>query len=215
MACSLYFYRAPKYKNLSFADIRLVESYLRWQNENIHNGKHACNTFEEWDGHSLSELPSVEAIEYYRPFLKQTPSKVAYLPTEYRCLGIFEQMGKLTKASQFVNWFKTNTCEQIDDLYAHEVSLNDLENLLEACNYTRKHCIRFIEQSKYGESTYSIDEKNAALLLPILRGKSMNLSFPYMYGDAYAEQIIHCIHMLNCILSTTNFDKQAMFVMYG
>lgn len=209
MACSLYFFRSPKYKNLSFRDVRLIESYLRWQNKNT------SKTFEQWGGQSLSELPSVEAIEYFRPFFNRAPSELENAPNEYECFGIFEQMGKLTKASQFINWFKTNGYVSIDDLCAHEVSLSDLENLLDVCNNTRKNCIRFLERKPYGEVIYDVDESNAALLLPILPGKGEMLSFPYEYGNAYAQQIIHCIHILNCILTTTNFDKQTIFVMYG
>ena len=214
MAYRFCFIRVPKYKNISFRDIQLIERYLQWRKQKDNNTKSGQGTFQQWCGHSLEELPPVDAVEYYRAFFerKHTNNDDNH---GYQCFGIFEQLARFSKASQIPKWFNDNshiTVWEKGEYY--EIDKETLENFLSACNNVRRHGLKFVEYDLHGESIYTVDEDTVKNYLPILEGDDGTLSFPWEYGELYARQVIEAIQKINEILFTTNFEKESIYVNY-
>ena len=220
MACIVYLIRAPRYEGISFEQIRLIESYLRWRNQCKIGSKYASSSFEEWGGHSLKELPPLEVIKYFKPFFDRKCIDNDDDINGYKCYGIFEQVARFPKASQFLNWIMRNVVrsESIPFDGTYEVTREQLEQLLEACNQVRRYGITYthtIEHNdNYKEHVYEVNEPIARVFLPILERDS-GLMFPYAYESLYGKQVISAIESLNTILASTNFEQQTIYFTYG
>ena len=220
MACIVYLIRAPRYEGISLEQIRLIESYLRWRKQCKIGSQYASSSFEEWGGHSLKELPPLEVIKYFKPFFDRKRIDDDDDINGYKCYGIFEQVARFPKASQFLNWIMRNVVrgDSIPFDGTYEVTREQLEQLLEACNQARRYGITYTQtiehNDNYKEHVYEVNEPIARAFLPILEREG-HLMFPYKYETLYAEQVITAIRVLNEILTTTNFETQTIYFSYG
>lgn len=214
MASIVYLHRAPKYKGVTLKQLKLTEKYFRWEKECIKNLPE-MQLFEKYCGHSISELPDKDTIEYLRPFYERKHIEEKGDFDTYICMGLFEQVARMPKASQFVYWIMRNVIntENIPFGETHELSKEHLENLLEACNRVRRYAITTRvcnNPSNYSKSQedYIVKKEIAHEILPII-------SFPWDYHSLYAFQIIRMIRILNDILSATNFETHTIYFTFS
>lgn len=209
MSLIMYLTRAPRYEKIQIKDVQLIESYFRWQHEKEIGSKYASETLEKWCGHSESELPAREVIEYYKPFYAK---KTIYFEGIGKGEGysLFEQTARLVKTNQIFNWFINNVMNGNIDKEYYEVTKEQLSALYETCIKVRDS-FTLIGKNKYSnENEYAVDEQIANELLPLM--KEVGYFFgPSEYNDFYAEQVIKTIDIVGAILSTTNFDNQVIY----
>ena len=217
MSSIVYLLRSPRYANISLEEIRLIESYLQWRHNCKIGSEYASTTFEKWCGHSLKELPPMAAIKYFKPFFERERFDDEDDINGYKCYGIFEQVGRFSKASQFYGWILKNVLGG-DNGAQHTSSLeltkDQVEDLLEACNHVRRYAISItdvdIHEGICRNCNYKVDEPTARKILPIME-LGGELMFPYAYDSNYAKQVIAAIKVLNEIVLTTDFDTQAIY----
>lgn len=214
MSSIVYLLRAPRYANLSIKEIRLIESYLQWRHNCKMGSQYASTTFEKWGGHSLKELPPMDAIKHFKPYFERERFDDEDDVEGYKCYGIFEQVGRFGKASQFYGWVLQHVLnDNKDTIHASsvEVSKDQLENLLDACNRVRRYAFKIIEADIHRKNCkYEVNEAIACEILPIMEING-HLMFPYAYDANYAKQILSAIKVFNEILSTTDFEKQTIY----
>lgn len=169
----------------------------------------------------MSELPPLEVIKFFKPFFDRKRIDDEDDINGYKCYGIFEQVARFPKASQFLNWIMCNVMrsDQIPHADATiEVTREQLEQLLEACNQVRRYGITCINANGhcegFSQNTYAVNESIAKVFLP-MRMFDGHLMFPYEYGEIYAEQVVAAIRSINEILATTDFDTQTIYFAYG
>ena len=209
MALIMYLTRAPRYENITAKEVHLIESYLNWQREKEIGSKYASETFEKWCGHSESELPDKNVINYYKPFFTEKTEYVEGLG-EMKGYTLFEQLARLVKENHIFNWFIKNVMNDNADKEYHEVTKNQLEKLLNACD-TAKESFEILGKNGYtGEYEYRVDESIAKRILPFMEVVG------YFFGSSeydswYANMVIKTSDVIRSILSTTDFDKQIIY----
>ena len=207
MALILYLERAPRYENIITKeyetiprdDIALIESYFNWQKERADGGKYSCDTLEEWCGVPASKLPHKYIISHYSDFFIK---RVVYseIAGEVERYCIFEQLARIPKANQIFNWFIQNVMNGEPSKKHYNVTKDQLSMLLDALNKVKNSI------SEVG----IVNEKVAKCVMPVLTNGG------YFFGtteyDAiYTAQIIDAIDIINNILSTTDFNEQAIY----
>lgn len=220
MACTVYLIRAPRYEGISLEQIRLIESYLTWRRQCEKGSQYAAESFEKWCGHSIKKLPSKEVIGYFEACYNYPKIGCRDEVEGYEGYGLFEELVRFTKASQFLNWFMQNVLRTkaipFDKTYA--LTRKQLEQLLDACNQVRRYGITYIRtmehKNGYKETVFEVDEPIARVFLPIMENEG-ELMFPYEYGSGYAEQVVYAIKALNELLASTNFETQTIYFRYG
>lgn len=193
--------RVERYKNLTFDNIKLVESFWHWQYEKEIKSKYASETFEQWCGHSESELPSYESVFYYKSHFDKHKH-------------LFNLVAEFKKSSQFCNWFSKNlTPSNANSTAAYEITKEQLRHLLGVCHFIKHHAITYKGLDSNGEHIYEVDSNIADKILPMLSidGEYM---YPYKYGYMYAQQVLRAIMDIHKILTTTNFETEAIFITY-
>ena len=213
MSSVVYLLRAPRYVNISFEEIRLIESYLQWRHNCQIGSEYASTTFEKWCGHSLKELPPMDAIKYFKPYFERERIDDKNDVEGYKCYGIFEQVGRFGKASQFYGWILKHVLS--DDEEAHissvELSKDQLECLLDSCNRVRRYAFKIAAKDTHRRyCQYEVNETIARDILPIMEIDG-HLMFPYAYDANYAKQVISAIKVFNEILTTTDFETQTIY----
>lgn len=202
MALIMYLTKAPRYKNIftdeyedvQGKDIVLTEKYFRWGMAR-EEGTYACDTFEEWCGVPESELPHKYVINYYRDHfsLHKTYSEIG---GEIERHGIFEHLARIVKANQILKWFITNVMDNNLDMELHIIRKDQLEELLTVCNKVVNENVVNIEAAKE--------------LLPIMEDQGYFFGTD-KYDEVYAEQVISMVEIIKNILTTTDFEKEAVY----
>ena len=209
MALIMYLTKAPRYENVTVKEIQLIESYLSWQREKEIGSRYASDTFEQWCGHSESELPGKNIIEHYKKFYTK---KLGYIEGigKSEIYGLFEHSARIVKANQLFNWFINHVANGSMDKEYHEVTKEQLLLLSDTCRKVKDN-FKLIGKNKYSnEDEYEVNEKNAKELLPLM-DKVGYFFGPRVYGELYAEQVIKMISIIDEILATTNFEEQVVY----
>lgn len=199
MALIIYLTKAPRYKNTTVKEIKLIESYFRWKHEKEIGSKYATDTFEKWCGHSETELPNSDVVDYYKTFLIKDNENY----------DLFERLGRFVKANQIFNWFIKNVMNGEVNQEYYTITKEQLENLLCVCRKVRSG-FTFLKKNKYNEDEYVVDESVAKDLLPLMEKKG-HFFGTNEYNNLYASQVIDVINILDNILKTTNFDKETVY----
>ena len=200
MSLIMYFTRAPRYENITMKDIKLIDSYFRWQHEKEIGSRYGNGTFENWCGHSENELPSMEVISYYKPFFTK---KSMYIEGIGKQEGnsIFEQLARFAKANHIYNWFIKNVANGKVDREYYEVTKEQCEDFLRTCNEVKNKFV-FVGKNKYTNSDeYSVNEEIAKELLPVMDNVGYFFG-PNTYNEFYVECIIKAIEVVENILKT-------------
>lgn len=209
MALIMYLTKAPRYKNITAKEIQLIESYLHWQHEKEIGSKYGSGTFEKWCGHSETELPNSDVVDYYKEFLTKKTSYAEGIGNEDR-YSLFKQMARFVKANQILNWFVKNVMDNKVDNEFYEVSKEQLKDFLAVCNKVKDSFtfLRVNEHTK--ENEYEINEDIADKLLPLMKEKGYFFGSA-SYNDLYAEQVIDAANVVKNILDTTDFEKETIY----
>lgn len=181
-----YLYRTPRYENITLKDIELMAKYFDWQWHNEHKTRHSCDTFRKWCSHDESELPSKEVLDYFKQFSD----------------NLIEEVARIPKTNQIDNWFIKNVMNGTVDKEYHEVTKQQLEELLNECRIVLNGC----EQT--GHYEYIVNQEVAEKHLPIME--------KWFYGadeycSIYAYQIAKAMEQIANILRTTDFEKQTIY----
>lgn len=210
MALIMYLTRAPRYKNIITDeyetiprdDIMLIEKYYNWKKARA-EGKNSGDTLEEWYGVPESKLPHKYIVNYYRDFYTEKNQYVEYIGNT-EVYSLFEQLARFVKANQIFNWFIKHVMnDKVDNEY-YEVTKEQLESLLEACNRVKDGF------TNVGENEYVIDEDVAKEFLPLMKDQGYFFGLDE-YSSYYAVQVIATIDAINNILATTDFKKQTIY----
>ena len=221
MGLDMYLNKFPRYKNVTVKQIDTIDNYFDWVKEKEKGGIYADYTFRQWCGRELSDLPSIDAIEFYRQFYT---NKYQSWDTEhkYGYVTIHEQVGYWRKANAIHNWFVDHVQDGEDDCcYHHEVTKEVLYDLLTACetvlelselvegeyqcghNYSGGEKIPNIVYGKYVKDI-SVSEK----LLPTTCGFFFGST---EYDEYYIQNIKETIDIINRVLETTDFEKEMLY----
>lgn len=209
MALIMYLTKAPRYKNTTIEEIKLIESYFHWQHEKEIGSRYGGDTFEKWCGHSETELPNSDVVDYYKEFLTKKTTYVEGVGNEEH-YSLFTQMARFVKANQILNWFVRNVMDNKLDNEFYEVSKEQLEGFLTTCNEV-KDSFTFLRTNEYTkEDEYEINEDIADRLLPLMKEKGYFFG-SIRYNDLYAEQVIDAANIVKNILDITDFEKETIY----
>lgn len=209
MALIMYLTKAPRYQNIVTDeyetiprdDIVLIDKYFNWKRAKA-EGKNSGNTLEEWCGIPESKLASTYVVNHYSNFYDKKNmyhEHMGYIET----YSVFDQLARIVKANQIFNWFINNvTNGAIDDNY-YDVSKDNLENLLSACNNVINGIIN-------NDNHLIVDEVIAHEILPIMEQRGLFFGVD-SYNEIYAQQVIEVSNIVNHILETTDFEKETVY----
>ena len=215
MALIMYLTKAPKYQNIDTDEyetiprknIELIDKYFTWQMVRSEGGN-AGNTLMGWCGVPQSELPHKYIVNYYNDFFTPKEFYEEYIgkTKEYT---IFDQLARIVKANQIFNWFIKNVMNGTPDGEYHEVTKDQLMDLLNVCKNVRNG-FTLIDHDEDDGDTYSVDKEIAQEQLPIMEKQG------YFFGtknyDAnYARHVVEMIDILENVLNTTDFDKETVY----
>lgn len=209
-----FFYRVPQYGDVAIDTIALMSSYFSWQKDIEQQTTYASSSFEKYCGHSETELPPSEVLEYYRPFWDRRVENEDVCA--YQCWGFFEQLFRMGKAYQIPFWIMRNVCHT-DKLPSEQYirfSRDQLEQLLFDCQIVRRYGISFVEKGEFDWHRYNVNAAVCDSVLPMMKYEGNYLA-PYYYDSNYANEIVYLIRALNEILATTNFSKEAIYYRLG
>lgn len=212
MALIMYISRAPRYEGITMEDIKLMDSYFAWQQENAIGGKYRCDTFEEWCHHSESELPTKEIINYFKPsWVLKTKHNEGFGAT--RVYSIIDFLGRFIRANPIYNWLYNNVLDNKLDKKYYEISKEQLTTLLNSCREVAKGItlIAKCDKKKTFMNQYAVDEKIAKHFLPTQTEQGAFFG-PTEYDSFYATQILNAIDIISNVLNTTDFEKQTVYV---
>lgn len=217
MGLDQYLNRMPRYKNVTANQISAMESYFEWTTGD--NTKKY--SFNKWCGHDLSELPSIETIEYFRQFYSVRYSDWD-VEKKFGFGRIMDQIGYWRKANHIHRWFVENVQDGIDDCnYHHEVTEEVLENILDACIEVLNSSVMTIGAVNNGCTIENgelkdnieigkviIDPSIAKNLLPTTGGFFFGSTD---YDEYYVEGIKETIDICQNALATTDFEKEMIY----
>lgn len=221
MGLDMYLNKMPRYKNTTAGEVVAIEGYLGLLKEKEKESKYANCTLKEWCGVDESELPNKDVIDYYKSFY------IECYPTwdkenEYGYDTIMEQVGYWRKANQIHKWFVEHVQDGEDDCqYHNECTKEILEELLDACKTVLDSCAMTYGKIKngshlvdgiwepiYEEGKIIIDPSIAEELLPYCSGFFFGGT---RYDQYYVEDIVETIKILEEVLATTDFKKEAIY----
>lgn len=218
MALILYLTKVPKFKSpktdtyvtIPIKKLELIDKYLTWRRVKL-NGGNAGNTFMEWCGVPMSELPDIFVVKYYTQHFTLKTFYDEYAG-ETEGYTIFEELGRIVKANHIFRWFIENVMDGKPDGAPHQISKNHLTELLIACLKVRKG-FKFIDHDDYFGDQYSVDEKLAMKYLPLMDEKDQGYFFgAKTYNETYSYHVNQMIQIIEEILSTTNFEQETVYL---
>lgn len=221
MGLDMYLNKFPRYKKVTVKQICAIDHYFDWLDAKARDEANKSYSFKEWCGCDFDDLPSIEAIEFYRDFYTK---KYQTWDTEHKYghAAVYEQVGYWRKANAIHNWFVNHVQDGEDDCcYHQEVTRGVLEDLLRTCEKVIASCDLVdgkIENGIYyenGESKidyidgqYVKDPSVADELLPSTSGFFFGSTDYDMY---YVQDIQDTIDIVTRVLETTDFDKEMLY----
>lgn len=221
MGLDMYLNKMPRYKEVTAKQVSAIESYFDWIKAKEDGKDYANCTFREWCGLDLSDLPSIEAIEFYRQFNEKKYS-VWDTDHKYGFVRIMEEVGYWRKANAIHSWFVDHVQSGEDDCdYHDEVTKEVLYDLLTACETVLASCemvdgkiTNGYTATKNGWKPDLVDGKYvkntnvAEKLLPTARGFFFGSTD---YDEYYIQDIENTIDIINRVLDTTDFEKEMVY----
>lgn len=209
MALIMYLTKAPKYQNIITKeyetiprdDIVLIDQYFNWKRAKA-EGKDSGNTLEEWCGIPQSKLAHKYIVGYYSDFYVKKTMYHEYMG-EIETYSVFDQLARIVRTNQVFNWFITNVMSGNINKNYYEVTKQNLEDLLNACNKVKNSCV-------HNNGKYVVNENVAEEHLPFMTEKGLFFGSS-IYDDNYVNQIIETENIINNILNTTDFEKETVY----
>lgn len=201
MALIMYLTKAPRYKNITtdeyenieVNDLVLVDKYFNWKMERENGGKYSCDTLEEWCGTPESKLPHKYIVNYYREFFIERTlfSEIRGFYEEY---SLFEHVARIAKANQIFAWFAKNVMHDAEKMKYYVVSQEQIVELFYAC---KKVVDEGIDAAKE--------------VLPIMEDQGYFFGTDN-YNEIYMDQVRDMMEILECIIQTTDFEKETIYI---
>ena len=215
MALIMYLTKAPRYQNIITdeyetiprKDIELIDKYFTWQMVRSEGGN-AGNSLMEWCGVPKSELPHKYVVNYYNDFFTLKDVYEEYVG-QTKVHTIFDQLARLVKANQIFRWFIENVMSNTPDSEYHEVTRDQIVDLLNACKEVRKGFTLIGHDEDLGDE-YTVDEEIAKAFLPLMEEQGYFFG-TNKYDIHYARHIVEMIDVLENILNTTDFEKETVY----
>lgn len=209
MALIMYLTKVPRYQNIAtdeyetipVSDVVLIEKYFNWKRVRSEGGN-SGDTLEEWCGVPESKLPHKYIVNHYGDFYTVKTRYNEYVG-EIESYGLFEHLARFAKANQVFNWFIEHVMGGKADKELHEVTKNNLENLLDICNKVQRG---FSEH----EGEYIVNEDIAKEMLPLMKERGYFFG-TNEYDTMYAHQVINVINVIKNILEITDFEKETVY----
>lgn len=184
--------KMPRYKNATPEDVSMVEAYLDWEAAKKADPEYTNCTFKEWCGKDVDFNDNTvnEMIDFYSQFRER---KYADWDTDkkYGHFRIIDEVGYWRKANHIHNWFVEHVQDGEDDCkYHNEVTKEDLEELLDACNEVL------------------CDPDMAPQLLPTQCGFFFGST---EYDEWYMNDIRNTVDIITKVLETTDFNSEMLY----
>lgn len=192
MGLDMYLDKMPRYKDATADDVIMVENYLDWEEAKQTGSEHANCTFKQWCGREidLNSNRVNDLLDFYAPFYEK---KYPAWDTEkkYGYAHIIDQVGYWRKANHIHNWFVENIQDGEDECrYYREVTKEDLEELLDACEQVLSN------------------PNLAPEMLPTQGGFFFGST---EYDEWYMNNICNTIDIITRVLETTDFDSEMLY----
>lgn len=134
MALDMYLYKIKRsQKQVDLEEVLKINHYLSW----LDRGKEKGYSLEDWYGLSEDEIDLDLVKEYESEFITRYYSWDTEKNYPHKCTNTM--VCDWRKANQIHNWFVGNVQNGVDDCDAHEVSKEQLEDLLEICTNVLAH----------------------------------------------------------------------------
>ena len=183
MGLDMYLDKAKRVGNVTPKDINALNEYFSW----LGRGDDYKNcSMKRWCGIDRSEVPTeliaVYEPEYVKRYFADDPEH------KYGFTSIWQNVGYWRKANHIHNWFVENVQGGEDDCRSHEVTKEQLQDLLEACRVVK-----------------NANQAIAKKLLPTAEG--------FFFGDTdydewYFKDIETTIAIIKKVLAETDFDHE-------
>ena len=187
-------------------EVSLVSDYVDWKNRGTEY------SFKEWCN---KEEPSAELVA-------DLESEVHEVGEYSKWLTAFDEIGYWRKANQIHNWFVENVQGGEDDCGTYPVSKEQLEELLEKCEYVLDN-VNVVKGKVKNGSTYSngewhdnleegetLDELSQTLCASVLPTTSGFFFGGTDYDGYYLEDIKDTIEIIKSALANTDFDTETI-----
>ena len=189
-------------------EMQLVSDYLNWKNK----GKEY--SFKEWCG---KEEPSEALVKELECEVHEAGQYVHYLTA-------FEKVGYWRKANQVHKWFVDNVQDGDDDCGTYPVTREQLEELLEKCEYilNNVHLVdgKVISGYRFDEANGSVpiyeDGKVLDELSQLVCDRTLPTGSGFFFGSLnydgyYISDIEHTVDILKDVLSSTDFKTETIY----
>lgn len=223
MGLDMYLERMPRYKDVTVKQIMVTRDYFEWIKEKEAGNEYANCTFKQWCGHDFDELPSIEAIEFFRQFYKATYSEWD-TEKKHPWYRIHEEVGYWRKANHIHLWFVNNVQDGIDDCcYHHEVTKELLEELRDTCIEVLNNSVTMLGKVKNGahydkDSCSWVDdlEIGQVVINPEVARDLLPTTSGFFFGgidydEWYLRDVKNTIAIINKVLDTTDFEKEMIY----
>lgn len=207
MALISYLIGVPRYKDTTLEDVMKIEKYCSWKKNKEINKENSNLILKEWCGMSENELPSKDVIEFYEKYYEKRNMFDAMLGWG-SYYNITSQLARIVKANHIHNWFVKKLMNGKQDEKYHEVSRDQLVELLELCEEVYNKGIEYLGKDKYGDPEYKVNAEIAKDKLPIMSGFMFG---PTEYDSGYAILLVEAAQTIAEILDRTNFEEYAIY----
>lgn len=127
MGLDMYLEKYPRYKNVTPEQACCLSEYINWKNDS----EAQKYSFEDWTGYDKANVP-LDAIDFYKD-KTETKYWAWDEAKKYPHQSFVTSLIYWRKAYPIHDWFVINTQYGEDNCRAYEVTLEDLNKLLELC----------------------------------------------------------------------------------
>ena len=213
MGLDMYLEKAKRIEHVTAEQLGKINDYLSYLEE-IENGSNY--TSKEWYGINVEDLDMNLVENYKDEYIKRYQSWDN--EKKYGHNTIFEQVGYWRKANAIHKWFVDNVQNGIDDCCYHEVTKENIQELLRRCKIIKGASTMekaYIENGKtfandqwcpiYIEGETISNPNIAKNLLPTQEGFFFGGT---NYDQWYMNDITATIDILQKVLDETDFDRE-------
>ena len=182
MGLDSYLERAPRYKDTTMEQIRIIDEYMAWEAERSKpRSKARKYSFSEWTGIAEEDIPTEDVFEFYKGHVEKRYPAWDW-QHKYPSNTAIESVAYWRNAYHIHKWFVNNVQHGIE--YGAEVTEETLRRLLDWCIKAKRH------------------PEKASFILPTSRGE---------YDDYYFQCIDYTIDQITGVLETTDFETHMVY----
>lgn len=176
MGLDMFLFKVKRIGNATLEQIHIADEYLGWKNR---GEEYKYCSMKRWCGIDSASV-DMNVVKAYEPEYEERDGFES----------VFEEVAYWRKANQIHAWFVKNVQNGVDDCGEYEVTMEQLESLLDVCNEVIKH------------------HNVAGKLLPTQSGFFFGST---EYDTWYFDDIKKTIEKLNDVLEDVDFDNWIVF----